>query len=209
MAGGCISSRGWSIISRALLTAIDIHPGAKIGTQFLHRPWLHRDRRDRRDRRRRHHLPERHAGRDQPDARGRRQAPPDLARRRGGRIGRAGTGPDHGRRGRQGRRQCGGHPRRRSGRDDGRHSGQAGAGRIRSTTAPASFPTARRAAKIAIRRAPAVPSWSARSRRCAGKSSAQGAQRRPRPRQKALERRRAVPGRRGTGSSSPRSTAPN
>ena len=58
-----------------------------------------------------------------------------------------------------------------AGRDDGRHPGQAGDGRHRSTTARASSPTERRAARIAIRPVPAWPSWNGSWRRFGGRST--------------------------------------
>ena len=144
------------------LTAIDIHPGAKIGRNFFIDHGFTRDRRDRRDRRRRHHLPERHSGRHQPVDRRRRQAPSDDRRRRRDRLGRAGARADRGRRGRQDRRQFGRHQGRRARRDRGRNPGQAGADRHRPLQPRLRRPTARRAARIAI---PAARGWPSSRRR--------------------------------------------
>ena len=110
--------------------------------------------------------------------------------------------------GRQDRRQFGGDQGRAAGRDDGRHPG---AGRCRSTpstTAPASSPTARRAARMSIPRECGSASWRqqiealrARGRR------ARGAPRQPRRRPRALERGDAVPASAGPARRLPRSTA--
>ncbi len=107
--------RDWFFAARLInhwsrwLTAIDIHPGAKIGRNFFidHgftvigetaeigddvtiyqcvTPWRH-----------------------QPRQRPGGQAPPDRARRRDHRLGRAGAGADRDRPPRANRRQCGGH----------------------------------------------------------------------------------------------------
>ncbi len=114
----------------------DRHPsGRQDREELLHRPRLHRDRRDRRDRRQRDDLPVRHAGRHQPDQRQGRQAPPDAQRQRHHRLGRAGHRPDHGRRPRAHRRQCGGDRRRARRRDDDRPQGPLDAGPGRNLAA--------------------------------------------------------------------------
>ena len=84
-------------------TSIEIHPGATIGAQGVHRPRRRRGhRRNGRRRRRRDHLPGRYAGRH---GQGRRQAAPDHRQRRHHRRGREGAGPDHHRRSLEDRRR--------------------------------------------------------------------------------------------------------
>ena len=130
----------------------DRHPSRREDRQaLLPRPRLQRDRRDRRDRRRRHHLSMRHPGRDQPDHRRRRQAPPDASQRRGDRLGRAGA---------RARSRSARAPRSapmrwspRTSRPARRWSASRPS-RCRSTRSdysPASCPTARRAARLPIR----------------------------------------------------------
>ena len=167
------------------LTAIDIHPGAKIGKQLLPRPRLQRDRRERRDRRRRHHLPARDAGRHQPDDRRRRQAPPDDLRS-GVVIGsgaqvlgpiEVGEGAKIGANSVVTKDVA---PRP----DGGRHPGQAGAGRRRPLQPRLHRLTARRAARTSTRSARGSASSSRRSTSFARRSRALKARRQPQPKAK-------------------------
>ena len=103
------------------LTGIEIHPGATIGRRFFidHGMGVVIGE-TARDRRRLHALSRRHAGRHLVEQ---GQAPSDARQRRGGRRGRQDSRPDHDRRRRQGRLQCGGGEGRAGGRDRGWHSG--------------------------------------------------------------------------------------
>ena len=176
------------------LTAIDIHPGAKIGERFFldHGFSVIGETAEIGDDVTIYQNVT--LGRHQPDDRSRRQAPPDAAQRRGDRIGRAGARPDRGRRRRQDRRQFGRHQGRRAGLDGGRHPGQAGAGR-RGPLQPRLH-----ALRHAVRRGCAIrcaPAWPSSSDEIEALRKELADVRRPRAsrsrRPKALERHRAVP----------------
>ncbi len=94
--------------------------------KFFHRPWVHRHRGNGADRRRCHRLSMRDPGRHQPRQWYSGQAAPDPGRRRDRRLGSADSRPHYSWETGADRCQCGRHPRRSGGRDDGRDPCETG-----------------------------------------------------------------------------------